>query len=139
MLSPLFIGGFLSSCGSFIEYNRGKYTYFAFQIKTVTENTSLLNQIAAYFEINNRVYNFNKQKQSYALLIIRNRQTIEKVLIPFFDQYIEGYKKQQYLDWKSRFIKNSSTWNYRNITTTAKPESYQIVDKKPNNNLLQSG
>ena len=133
MLSHSFIGGFISSCGSFLEYTRNGRSYFGFQIKTSINNSNLLNRVAAFFEINNHVYNNRNKKQTYALLIVRNRQVIEKQLIPFFDEYLEGVKKQQYLDWKSRFYKNSSMWNYRNVTSVGNPDIYTIVDKNPYN------
>ncbi len=118
MLSPFFVAGYISATGTFIEYKRNNNIYFAFQIKTLPQNVSLLNQIAAYFEVINRVYNFSQTKQRYAQLIIRNRQVILKTLMPFFDEYLDGYKKTQYLQWKKRFLENCSTWNFRNITSS---------------------
>jgi hypothetical protein len=113
MLSLEFIGGYLSAVGSFISYKRKNNKYFGFQIKSTTENTTLLEQICTTLEIPNQVY---KYKQ-YSLLIIRNRHFLEKNLFPMFDLYLDGEKKNEYLKWKEDFYNNSSTWNHRMITT----------------------
>jgi len=132
MLPIYFVAGYISACGSFIEYTRGNHQYFAFQIKTPSDNSILLNQIASFFSLNNRVYNYKHGTQSYALLIVRDRNTLERTLIPFFNEYLVGIKKHQFLDWQGRFLNNSSTWNFRNIKSISNPQMYKIVDKKPN-------
>jgi hypothetical protein len=132
MLSDQFIAGYISACGSFLEYQRSGKSYFAFQIKSTKDNVLLLQSIASTLSLNNRIYVYDKPAQSYSLLVVRNTQNIEKILFPFFDTYLNGVKRQQYLDWKEKFIKYCSTRNYRNITATANPNSYYLVDKKPN-------
>lgn len=139
MLSEAFIGGFVSACGTFIEYKRSGHTYAAFQLKTPIDNANVLERIAGFLELRNRVYKYSHKSQSYALLIIRNREVIEHRLIPMFDAYLEGVKKQQYIEWKYNFYKNSSTWNFRNIKTESNPQNDKIVDKNPNNEMLQGG
>lgn len=139
MLSESFIGGFVSSCGTFIEYKRSGHTYSGFQIKTPIDNASILEMMVSFLELKNHVYKYSRTSQSYALLIIRNREVIQHKLIPIFDAYLEGVKKQQYIEWKYNFYKNSSTWNYRNVTSESNPQNDKIVDKNPNKEKLQSG
>jgi len=132
MLSNEFMGGFISACGTFLEYNRYGRKYFAFQIKSPLENAGLLNQIAASLQLYNHVYTFSRAKPPYSLLLIRSRHSIISNIMPFLDQYLDGAKRAVYEDWKIRFWENCSTWNYRNVTSPGQAEKYKLVDKKPN-------
>ena len=118
MLSFDFIGGYVSANGSFIEYKRNNCRYHAFQLKTTVDNTSLLNQILASLEINNRVYTYIGPKQSYSKIIIRDRNSIINKLIPALEGRIFGYKQGLYIQWKQAINNSSSMWNFRNIKTT---------------------
>lgn len=122
MLTEEFICGYVSAIGSFIEFRQKDKTYFAFQIKTSIENESILNQIVSTLSIHNRVYKYRRTEQSYCELIVRDRHSLQNVIIPYFTGKLEGFKKLQFDDWKNRFIKNSSTWNYRNIKSTGNPQ-----------------
>jgi|GEM_PF-3372245 len=132
MLTQEFIAGYISAFGSFLEYKRGHNTYFAFQIKTTTSNKSLLDQIAATIGLDNRVYCYLGQDQSYSLLIVRDRQSLLEKVIPFLDGHLFGEKEIIFNDWKGRIIANRSTWNYRNVKGSINPQQYKIVDKNPN-------
>jgi hypothetical protein len=133
MFSSEFVAGYLSSSCSFIEYSRGGLIYFALQVKTTADNAPLLAQIALFFEIKNKVYVYRKgSANGYSLLLIRNRQIIEKVIMPFLNQYLIGEKRNHYIDWRNRFYENSSTWNFRNINSEVNPDCYRIVDKNEN-------
>jgi hypothetical protein len=133
MLPQEFIAGYVSALGSFLEYKRGNRTYFAFQIKTTIGNKSFLDQIAATLELNNRVYSYIGKSQSYSLLIVRDRNSLLTKVIPFLNDHLLGEKETIFNAWKERINEKRSTWNYRNIKGTINPQSYQIVDKKPNN------
>jgi hypothetical protein len=132
MLTHEFIAGYVSAVGSFLEYKRNFHTYFAFQIKTTIANKSLLDQIATTIELDNRVYCYDNRDQSYALLIVRDRQSLLDKVIPFLDGHLFGDKATYFNNWKNRIIANSSMWNYRNIKGTGNPQFYKIVDKNPN-------
>jgi len=131
MLTQEFIAGYVSAFGSFMEYKRNLNTYFAFQIKTTIANKSLLNQIAVSIGLDNRVYCYNRRDQSYALLIVRDRQSLLEKLIPYLDDHLFGEKEIVFNDWKNRIMANRSTWNYRNIKGSINPQLYKTVDKKP--------
>ena len=133
MLTQEFIAGFVSANGSFLEYKRGLNTYFAFQIKSTVGNHLLLYHIAVTLGLDNRVYDYTGPTQSYSLLIVRDRHSIIDKIIPFLEDRLVGEKLVIFNDWKERFMKNSSTWNYRNIKSTGNPQLYRVVDKKPNN------
>jgi hypothetical protein len=122
MLTEEFVCGYVTALGSFIEYHQKNKTYFAFQIKTSLENELLLNQIVSTLSIHNRVYKYRRAKQSYCELIIRDRHSLQNTIIPYFSNKLEGFKKLQFEDWKNRFLKNSSVWNYRNIKSTSNPQ-----------------
>jgi LAGLIDADG endonuclease. len=139
MLTQEFIAGYVSAFGSFLEYKRGNRTYFAFQIKTTIGNKSLLDQIAATIELNNRVYCYTGKLQSYSLLIVRDRQSLLTKVIPFFDKHLFGEKEGVFNAWKDRIMKNSSTWNYRNIKSPINPQGDTIVDKNPNTTQIKRG
>jgi len=139
MLTQEFIAGYVSALGSFLEYKRGDRSYFAFQIKTTIGNRSLLNQIAATLELNNRVYCYTGPSQSYSLLIVRDRDSLLTKVIPFFDDHLFGEKEAIYTRWKERLIEKCSTWNYRNIKSTINPQGYKIVDKNPNTTQIKGG
>lgn len=132
MLTQEFIAGYVSAVGSFLEYKRNFNTYFAFQIKSTIANKSLLDQIAATIGLNNKVYSYIRSTQSYSLLIVRDRQSLVGKIIPFLEDKLFGEKDEVFKTWKNRIIKNSSTWNYRNIKGTINPQLEQLVDKKPN-------
>ena len=131
MLTEEFIAGYISAIGSFLEYKRGAKIYFGFQIKTTIPNRSLLNQIATSIGVDNRVYCYNNKNQSYALLIVRDRQSLLDKVIPFLDSHLFGEKETIFNNWKDRIMSNRSTWNYRNIKGTINPQLYKTVDKKP--------
>ena len=139
MLTQEFIAGYVSALGSFIEYKRGEQTYFAFQIKTTIGNKSLLDQIAATLELDNRVYCYIGGSQSYALLIVRDRHSLLTKVIPFFDNHLFGEKEAIFNKWKGRINEIRSTWNYRNIKSTINPQGYKIVDKNPNTTQIKGG
>jgi len=122
MLPQEFIAGYVSAYGSFLEYKRNFNTYFAFQIKTTIANKSLLDQIAATIGIDNRVYCYMHQNQSYSLLIVRDRNTILEKIIPFLDGHLFGEKEIVFNAWKNRITANRSTWNYRNIKSAGNPQ-----------------
>lgn len=133
MLTLEFIAGFVSAQGSFIKYTRNGHTYPAFQIKSSVENSSLLNQIASTLNLHNKVYNYNKAGRSYSLLLVRDRDSLLKKIIPALEGRIIGARADVYNQWKNAIIANSSTWKYRNIKVSGNPEHYIIVDKSPNN------
>lgn len=137
MLTQEFIAGFVSANGSFLEFRKNFNISFAFQIKTTLSNASLLNQIAATLELDNRVYLYDYQKQAYALLVVRDRESLLAKIIPFFDNHLVGQKEQIFNEWRSKIVAYSSTWNYRNIKSTINPQSYQVVDKKPNTEAIK--
>jgi hypothetical protein len=139
MLTQEFIAGYVSAFGSFLEYKRGDHTYFAFQIKTTVGNKSLLDQIAATLELNNRVYCYNNGSQSYSLLIVRDRHSLLTKIIPYFDNHLFGEKEAIYNAWKERINEKRSTWNYRNIKSTINPQGFKIVDKNPNTIQIKGG
>lgn len=124
MLTQEYISGYVSALGSFLEYKRNQNLYFAFQIKTTISNKSLLDQIAATMGLDNKVYLYASPTQSYALLIVRDRQSLINKIIPYLENHLFGDKEQIFNEWKNRIIKNSSTWNFRNVKSTINPQLY---------------
>ena len=118
MLSNDFLAGYISAHGSFMNVKVRDKTYPVFQIKSSIANYPLLLKIANSLGALNCVHKYTHSKQQYSILLIRDRETILKNLIPMLDDAIEGEKKIMFDLWKQDFLKNSSTWNYRQIKGT---------------------
>ncbi len=100
--------------------------YPVFQIKSSVDNYGLLLKIAKSLNAFNCVHKYKHGKQTYSILIIRDRQTILETLIPLLNDRIEGEKKTKFFVWRDEFLKNCSTWNYREIKNT---KNIQIDDE----------
>ncbi len=112
--------------------SHGKSEIPVFQLKTSIENAPLLEQIVSTLEIPKKVYRYTRNNQSYALLLIRDRYTIEKKLIPILDNRLEGVKRVRYEKWKSNISELKQKWIYRNIKSTVYQQDTEKEISKPN-------
>ena len=87
----------------------------------------------------NIVHKYTHKKQTYSLLLIRNREAILNTIIPLLDDSIDGFNRLKFQAWKQQTLENSSTWNYRVIKSTGNPQNYKIVDNNPNTLTKSSG
>ncbi len=115
MLTNEFIAGYISAHGSFMMVKVRDRMYPVFQIKTSIDNYSLLQEIAVSLGILNVVHKYTISKQKYALMIVRDRESILNRLIPSLNNRLAGKQQQNFERWKTEINKQSSTWNYRTI------------------------
>ena len=132
MLSLEFIAGYISAVGSFMTVKQRGRLVPIFQLKTSIENLELLEQIGNTLEIPRRIYVYHHAKQNYALMLIRNRDTLVNKLIPILDGRIEGMKRVRYEQWKSDLSQIRGDWKYRSIQSTANQQLDSIEKINPN-------
>ena len=103
-----------------------------FQIKTSVENMELLEQIRNSLEIPKKIYQYKHGDHAYALLLIRDRYTLDKKLVPILDGRIVGEKSVRYELWKSELEQLRRGWKYRNIQSTANQQLDSTSKINPN-------
>jgi len=130
MITQEFISGYISAVGSFLQYTQNHKTSFAFQIKAIPSNISLLEQIALSMEIANRVYTYHGKTQNYALLVVRDRHSLLKNVIPFLENKLYGEKELRFNEWKKSIIENCSTWKFQNIKSKTMSQLWSSPLKK---------
>lgn len=108
-----FIAGILSIEGSFMWIRQNKSEIPVFQLKMQPTEKSLLELIRLKLGLKEKIYEYNHQKRSYVLLLVRKRSTIENVIIPVFEGRLLGNKMVQFEDWKNRYFEHKINFIYR--------------------------
>jgi len=114
-LSLDFIAGLITGEGSFliVPYRKGKQMVFVFQLRLHYDDRELVFAVRNSLGLKESVYEFYYNNRHSALLLVRKRSTIEKIIIPTFDGRLTGLKEQQFQIWKEKFFENKKNWRYR--------------------------
>lgn len=113
-LSLDFLAGLIAGEGSFmiIHQNTSKQKVFSFQLRLHYDDRELVYAVKKSLGLKEPVYEFNHQNRHSALLLVRRRETIEKIIIPAFDGRLFGLKKIQFEAWKKKFFEEKKNWGY---------------------------
>ncbi len=106
MLSPDFVAGVISVCGTFIHIKSARTEQFGFQIKMSPENFELLDYVARSLNLNQKPRLYREKNTEYLLLITRSRKKLLGCVIPFIDDRLYGPKLLCYLQWRSDVLKS---------------------------------
>jgi len=98
-----YIAGVVETSGSFFWVKSGKKENPVFHIKLIGKERAILELISQKLGLGGGVYEYLHGGRHYALLIVRKRSVIERVIIPTFDQRLLGTKKIQFEAWRDRF------------------------------------
>ncbi len=100
-----YIAGIIETSGSFYFSKNGKYSIPVFQIKLVGREKPLLELAAKKLGLTESVHEYLHNGRHYAVLTIRRRHSIERVIIPTFDSRLIGAKKDQFETWRDQFYR----------------------------------
>lgn len=114
-LSLDFIAGLITGEGSFrvIHQNKGKQKVFLFQLRLHYDDRKLVFAVKNSLGLKEPVYEYKHQNRHSALLLVRRRETIEKIIIPAFNGRLFGLKKIQFEKWKKQFFEEKKNWLYQ--------------------------
>ncbi|MBI2443683.1 MAG: LAGLIDADG family homing endonuclease [Candidatus Magasanikbacteria bacterium] len=104
-ISLNFIAGIISVVGSFLWVRQGKQVLPVFQLKMQAENKQLLEIIKARLGLPEKIYQYAHQNRHYALLLVRKRSSLEKLIIPTLKNKLYGPKQAQFNRWMDKFTK----------------------------------
>jgi len=122
MLSNDFVAGYICARGTFMNIKVRDKHYPVFQIKTGIDNFDTLLEIAVSIGALSAVHKYDHGTQKYALLLIRDRETLLNKLIPILDNRLIGSKANLYNSWKEKLFNTSSTWNFRTLKAPVIPK-----------------
>jgi len=100
-----FIAGIVETSGSFFFTKSGSYTLPVFQVKLVGREKHIIELIIKKLGLTEVVHEYLHGGRHYAVLTVRRRSTIERVIIPTFDNRLLGVKKTQFNTWRDQFYK----------------------------------
>lgn len=113
MLSLDFIAGLVAGEGSFMRVSYGKkQTVFVFQLKMHASERPLFEEIKQTLGLKGKIYEYNHQNRHYVLILVRNRNEIENIIIPTFSNRLHGLKKIQFDTWKNNYIEKKKKFAY---------------------------
>lgn len=108
-----FIAGIFSVIGSFLWVKQKNSEVPVFQFKIQSGDHKLLELIKAKLGIKESIHQYIHQGRAYSLLLIRNRRTIENVLIPLVDGRLFGQKALQFELWKNKYYEKRIEFVYK--------------------------
>lgn len=122
-LSLDFIAGLIAGEGYFglVNHNTAKQKtkVFVFQLRMHYDDRNLVFAVKNSLGLREPVYEYNhqdKKKSSLwrhtALLLVRRREVIKKIIIPAFDGRLYGLKEKQFNEWKKKFSEQEKKWRY---------------------------
>ena len=121
-VSSDFIIGLICGIGSFLwviqlsGQRKQRQKIAVFQVKVNSDNQEVLWIIKQHLGLTETIHQYQSGKQSFSLLIVRKRRTIEQIIIPFFDNRLFGSKKKQFEQWKQKFLQEKENWQYHYIS-----------------------
>jgi len=98
-----YIAGIVETSGSFYWSNTTRKAYPVFQVKLVGRETDLLKAIKSKLGLNEVVHEYLHDGRHYAVLTVRRRSSIERIILPFLDQRLIGSKQAVFDAWRDRF------------------------------------
>ncbi|MFA7654096.1 MAG: LAGLIDADG family homing endonuclease [Candidatus Magasanikbacteria bacterium] len=102
-----YIAGIIETSGSFYFSKNNNYTIPVFQVKLIGKQKALLEQIASKLGLNETVHEYLHSGRHYTVLTVRKRSTIERAIIPTFDNRLIGWKKTQFNTWRDQFYRQN--------------------------------
>ncbi len=123
-LSLDFIAGLITGEGyfSWINYNATNQKIAVFQLRMHYNDKDLVFAVRNTLKLKEPVYEYNYQDQKklslwrhQALLLVRRRETIKKIIIPAFDGRLSGLKEIQFNQWKKEFSEQEKKWRYHYV------------------------
>lgn len=100
-LSPDFVAGVVSTCGTFFHIQTARIDQFGFQIKLPATNRELLELIRQALGLRSPVRIFQTNETKYALLITRSKKELKAKVVPYLEDRMSGQKLLQFLKWKN--------------------------------------
>jgi len=100
-----YIAGIVETAGSFFFTKVGNYTIPVFQVKLVGREKHILELMTKKLALTETVHEYLHGGRHYAVLTVRRRSTIERVIIPTFDNRLLGSKKNQFNTWRDQFYR----------------------------------
>lgn len=99
-----FIAGLIAGEGAFMWINQNGRHQPVFQLKMHVGELYLFELIKLKLGLKEKIYSYSHQGRDYVLLLVRRRSSIEKIIIPTFDNRLFGLKEKQYLAWRERYF-----------------------------------
>lgn len=107
LLSREFVCGLIvgEGCFSVVYHSRDQRYVPTFEIRMHIRDKDLIEKVRDAIGLTETwVYEYTHGGRHYCGFIVRRTATLLNVVIPYFDGYLDGYKKTQFDDWKNFII-----------------------------------
>lgn len=108
-----FIAGLVVGEGSFMWIKQNKQIVPVFQLKMHYRERPLFELIVKKLGLKEKIHEYTHQKRHYVLIIVRRRSTIEKIIIPTFENRLYGIKAAQFYLWREKYFEEKFNFSYR--------------------------
>ncbi len=127
-LSLDFIAGLITSQGYFnwINQNKGCQKVPVFQLKMSVDNKNLIFAVRNTLRLKEPIYEYKQKKSQFVLLLVRKKESIKKIIIPAFDNRLQGRKQKQFDQWKEKFFQEEKKWQYRHLEKIKGPKIMDV-------------